>query len=371
MQVSGTLVPAGGALKVVAGQGGRITARHVREGQQVAAGQRLFDLTAERIGASGSIEARVKLQLAERREQIGQRRDAALGQLTLRAGALADQLRLAEAEVANHRGAISIGNEQVKSARATYERYATLARRDFVAPALLAQYKNALNIELAKRNALALNLGNAQRALLQVKQEAATLAGQGTIARAEASQNLAALDQEAAELDGRSAATVTAPAAGVVTALGFNVGQAVAAGTVLATVLPAGAKLEAQLLVPSRASAVIARGQPVLLRLDAFPYQKYGMLAGTVEQIELSPATDTPAGAPLYRATVSLSADAVLMHGKRTPLESGMPLEADIFHDRRRLIEWVFDPLLSAAKGRAPLGTRKLSSLQEQHLEKP
>ncbi len=30
-----------------------------------------------------------------------------------------------------------------------------------------------------------------------------------------------------------------------------------------------------------------------------------------------------------------------------------MTLDADILQDRRRLIEWVLDPLISAAKGRS------------------
>jgi hypothetical protein len=42
-----------------------------------------------------------------------------------------------------------------------------------------------------------------------------------------------------------------------------------------------------------------------------------------------------------------------MMYGKRHPFEPGLTLEADIFHDRRRLIAWVFDPLISAAKDRA------------------
>jgi membrane fusion protein len=113
-----------------------------------------------------------------------------------------------------------------------------------------------------------------------VRQETALVAGQEAIARAEANQNMAALEQEAAEHDGRTAVRVTAPQDGLVTAFAFSVGQSVQAGTVLATVLPAGSALEAQLQVPSHAKASIERGQIVQLRIDAFPYQKYGLVAG-------------------------------------------------------------------------------------------
>ena len=356
VRVTGQLVPAGGAIKVVAAQFGTITARKVKEGQAVTAGQVLFELTSERIGSSGSLDARIGASLGTRHEQILQRRDVTIQQFTQRARALLDQQHMIEAEIATHIGAIAIEDELVKSARANFKRYAVLAQKGFVSPAQLAQMSNALNVELAKRNALTLNLSNARRTLFQVREEAATLAGQSEIAASEAKQSLAALEQETAEHDGRSAIRVTAPAAGVVTAFGYTIGQSVPAGTVLATVLPTGAVLEAQLLVPSRAKAAIERGQRVQLRIDAFPYQKYGLVAGTVEQVELNPINDGVPGAaaPVYRATIALSTDTLMVYGKRKPFEPGMTLEADVFQDRRRLIEWVFDPLISAAKGRAP-----------------
>jgi membrane fusion protein len=357
VRVTGQLAYAGGAVKVVAPQFGRITARHVKEGQMVKAGQALFDLSAERIGGGGSIDARIGVSLANRREQIIQRRDAAMQQLAQREGQLADQKRLAQSALATHQGAVAIQEELVRSARANAERYGKLARKGFVAPAVLAQYKNALNVELAKRSALTLNLSDARRALLQVQQEAAALAGQAKITSTEAAQTMAALEQEAAEHDGRSALRVTAPAAGAVTAFAYSVGQTIQAGSVLAAVLPSGGVLEAQLLIPSRAKAAVAVGQQVQLRIDSFPYQKYGLVPGTITQVELNPINDSPQTAvgatpPMYRATVALSTTSLTMYGKRHAFEPGLTLEADIFSDRRRLIEWVFDPLISAAKDR-------------------
>ena len=50
---------------------------------------------------------------------------------------------------------------------------------------------------------------------------------------------------------------------------------------------------------------------------------------------------------PVYRVTVRLPRQAVQAYGQAMPLQAGMVLDADIRIDRRRLIEWVFDPLLS------------------------
>jgi membrane fusion protein len=272
VRVTGQLVYAGGAIKVVVPQFGRITRCHVHEGDTVKAGQMLFDLSAERMGESGSVDARIGASLTVRREQIIQRRDATLQQLTLRAAALADQQRLVKAELATHLGAIAIQDELVKSAHTSFDRYNKLAQQDFVAPALLAQYQNTLNVELAKRNSLTIQLNNAQGTLLQVNNEAESLGTREKIAATEAEQSLAVVEQDAAEHDGRSTLRVTAPTAGTVTALGYAVGQSVQAGTVLATVLPEGSVLEAKLLIPSQAKSSVAVGQQVQLRIDAFPY---------------------------------------------------------------------------------------------------
>jgi membrane fusion protein len=50
---------------------------------------------------------------------------------------------------------------------------------------------------------------------------------------------------------------------------------------------------------------------------------------------------------PLYRIKVALSAQAVSAYGRREPLQPGMQVEADLMLDRRRLVEWIFEPLLS------------------------
>ena len=128
VRVTGQLAYAGGAVRVVAPQFGRLTARYVQEGQTVKAGQALFELSAERIGQRGSIDSRIGASLAERREQIIQRRDTALQQLVQRERQLADQQRLAQSALATHRGALVIQNELVRNAREDVERYSNLAR---------------------------------------------------------------------------------------------------------------------------------------------------------------------------------------------------------------------------------------------------
>ena len=52
-------------------------------------------------------------------------------------------------------------------------------------------------------------------------------------------------------------------------------------------------------------------------------------------------------GEPFYRVTVVLDKQAVTAFGKPEPLKPGMLLDADVLGEKRRLIEWVFEPLYS------------------------
>jgi membrane fusion protein len=96
----------------------------------------------------------------------------------------------------------------------------------------------------------------------------------------------------------------------------------------------------------------------VVLRYQAYPYQKFGHQPGKVLQVSKTPLQASElsglplAGAanePLYRITVALEQQAVLAYGREQPLAAGMQLEADVLLDRRRLIEWIFEPLIGVA----------------------
>lgn len=130
----------------------------------------------------------------------------------------------------------------------------------------------------------------------------------------------------------------------------------VGAGQSLLSILPAGSALQAQLLVPSRAIGFIEPGSRVVMRYQAFAYQKFGQQYGRVADISRSALTPAEVEAlvgqqprePVYRVKVTLDSQRVLAYGHPEPVRPGMALDADILMERRRLIEWVFEPLYGA-----------------------
>ncbi len=108
--------------------------------------------------------------------------------------------------------------------------------------------------------------------------------------------------------------------------------------------------------MPSAAIGFVRVGDPVLLRYQAFPYQKFGQYQASVVSIArnaLSAAELATSGIQsasdrtYYRITVALKSQTVTAYGKPQALEAGMTLQADILQERRRLYEWVLEPLYS------------------------
>lgn len=143
----------------------------------------------------------------------------------------------------------------------------------------------------------------------------------------------------------------------MVSAINADPGQAVVTNQTLASLLPSGTVLQAELYAPSRAAGFIKPGMAVLLRYQAFAYQKFGQQHGRVREVSstaMSPedmalpgATMTTGGTgqPLYRVRVDLERQAVTAYGIPQPLKSGMLLDASVLLEKRRLYEWVLEPL--------------------------
>ncbi|HET7266479.1 MAG TPA: hypothetical protein VFJ15_00055 [Oleiagrimonas sp.] len=117
--------------------------------------------------------------------------------------------------------------------------------------------------------------------------------------------------------------------------------------------------LEAQLLVPSGAIGFVHKGTPVVLHYQAFPYQKFGAQRGKVLQVSRSALTTTAVSAllgqpappkPLYRVEVKLARQTIKAYGEPQALMPGMTVDADLLLDRRRMIEWIFEPLYGIAR---------------------
>ncbi len=356
--VTGQVVPSAGLINLAAPIAGTITRVSVQDGQAVKAGDVLLELASDQDSAAlGDTHVLIGQQLDTQRaglqadlsnqQQLSQQQaDGLRSKVTLlraQLGQVTDQLVIEKQQVTSNQQLLARllpagANGYVSAVQIQQQRAATLDAQ--------SQYKTLLRQQLDIRQ----QLSAAQQQLTQLPLDEATK-------RNATERQIASLAQSIAQNEQQRAVVLRAPRDGIVSAVLLKAGQMVSAGQPLLSILPAGSTLQAQLLVPSRAIGFIEPGSRVVLRYQAFPYQKFGQQYGKVSDISRSALTPGEVQAlvgqqtqePLYRVQVTLDHQDVLAYGKDEPVKPGMALSADILMDRRSLLEWVFEPLYGMA----------------------
>jgi membrane fusion protein len=357
--VAGQLVPSTGLLNVAAPSAGTVSRVLVRDGQGVKAGQALLEISSEQeSSALGDTHVLVGEQLTIQRARL--QSDLLMQQqlASQQSSALKTKIGLLRAQLAQIADQLNLQQQQATSAHDLLERIRPLNARGYVSGLQIQQQESAFLEAQAQYKTLVRQQLDAQQQMDAAQQELAQLPLQASTRRNDIERQLATVSQSIAQNETQRAVVLRAPRDGVVSALLLKPGQMVGAAQPLLSILPAGSELQAQLLVPSRAIGFIAPGSRVVLRYQAFPYQKFGQQYGRVADISRSALTPAETGAlvgqqakePLYRVQVALDNQHVQAYGKAEALKPGMVLEADVLMERRRLIEWVFEPLYGLGK---------------------
>jgi membrane fusion protein len=164
---------------------------------------------------------------------------------------------------------------------------------------------------------------------------------------------LSKLQSQLVTIEQQRLGELRAPTDGKVTGLLAKVGKSVSSQQKLLSILPKFSFMQAVIYVPTSAFGFIEEGQSTQLRYHAFPYQRFGIHQGEVEQISsnviLPSETDMPGliTVPSYRVVVTLNSQNISAYGREHPLRSGMKLDADIVIEQRSLLRWLFDPVFS------------------------
>lgn len=139
--------------------------------------------------------------------------------------------------------------------------------------------------------------------------------------------------------------TITAPVSGKIEELKIKtVGGRVTAGDALAKIVPIGEAFEFEGQLSTAEAAFIEKGQPVYLKFDAYPAERYALGNGTVRDISGDTVTKSDkTWAYVFRVT--LSATALNTLNGSIPLSPGMTATADIVTGKRRLISYLFEPI--------------------------
>ncbi|HEX7060805.1 MAG TPA: HlyD family efflux transporter periplasmic adaptor subunit [Woeseiaceae bacterium] len=358
--VAGRLVPDAGLVTVVAPAAGTLARSPPAQGTHVGSGDGLLVISAARASpGSGDTTAARLARIAERRAALSDRYAAALRLLDAQERGAADQLAALRRERAQLASSLALERRRLQIAERLGSRLRDLAAQQFVSELELARQQEAALAQAATLAGLERSATALDREILALEQGSRELALEAEVRASEHAAELARLEEERIAIEAAGEVLVASPVDGVVVSAIAQAGQAVAAGQPLLSVLPDGSTLQAELFVPSMAVGFVAAGDRVLLRYPAFPHEKFGPRYGTVvnvsesalEPVALAALTGGavaggPAGAP-YRVTVALDEQFVLAYGEQHALLPGMRVEADLVGERRKLYEWLLEPLYS------------------------
>lgn len=165
---------------------------------------------------------------------------------------------------------------------------------------------------------------------------------------------LASRDKQANELDAeikeiefrKQQQNIISPVDGYVnTMMVHTVGGVVTPAEKIISVVPANAPLVVKVNVLNKDIGFIREGMPVLIKIDTFDFQKYGIVNGTVKKIAKDSIEDEKEG-PIYDVYISLLNKTLMVEGKETPITTGMSLSAEIKVGKRRIIEFFIYPMI-------------------------
>jgi membrane fusion protein len=363
MTVSGVLAPDRGVLRVQPAQAGVVIESHAVEGRQVRRGEVLFVLDIGQASELGDTQGAVAASLGARERSLkaSARQQQAL--LDAQRAGLASQRADLGRELTQIDAEARLQTERQALVQQAIDRLESLRADNFISAAQVQAKREELLGVTAQLQGLARQRAAKERELTALDAQQRELPLHSQVRQGEIERDMAELAQAAAENASRGRSVLRAPHDGVLSAVTGQVGQRVQPGVALASLVPAEARLLAQLYAPSSAVGFIRPAQNVWLRYQAFPYQKFGHHGGQVLQVSRTPlqpaelaslSLSLPGGAtvsaePLYRITVALDAQAVQAYGQPQALVPGMQLDADVLLDRRRLIEWIFEPLIGVA----------------------
>jgi membrane fusion protein len=353
----GVMLPATGLVEVAAPAAGWVETLHVAEGDTVASDSRLYTLNTDVRTRDGGAHQLVLQSLHGGRaildEQIARKNELANQEemhLQQKMQNLTDQIQQMGVQVAVKQGFVS----RLSKDFADYTRYMKAGIGNLNEKNVQQGNWMRSEDELQELKSRSLRL-EGDRLETQTKLDTLRLNIAHEIGQLRS--KISEIDQQIANAAVKHAIEIVSSAAGRVTAIAAQPGQYVQAGARLLTIVPAGDKLEAELLAPSTSVGFIRTGDRVLLRYAAFPYQKFGSYWGTVTEISrasLQPnelktfvpsISETDKSKTFYKVVVTPDSPNVMAYGREQSVEVSMQVEAGVLLDRRAIYEWILEPL--------------------------
>ncbi|OYU00066.1 MAG: hemolysin activation protein [Burkholderiales bacterium PBB1] len=138
---------------------------------------------------------------------------------------------------------------------------------------------------------------------------------------------------------------LTAPVDGTVQQVAVHTeGGVVTEAQVLMVIVPKDAEVTAEVVVDNKDIGFINAGQTATIKLETFPYTRYGTVDAQVKSVTADAVADENKGA-IFPATLTLRQTHIDVDGKRIALSPGMNITAEVKTGHRRVIDYLLSPI--------------------------
>ncbi len=342
----GVLMPAGGLLKVIATDTGRVTELAVTEGMTVTEGQLLLRITSDRNAPDSSAVSESQIRSLE--VELGLIDRAYVREREIkssRAAALQKQVEITRFRLSKAVDEVDLQSQHVRLLEQRFERINVLVAQGSLAKDKLALERSGILRAKANSTGLERDMLRIRQEILQQEMERVELNSATELDQLHHDMERQRLLRQIGRAQIESGQVVLAPAAGVVARLSARRGSTSRPGQTLMTLYKAESRLEAWLYLPSDKAGQLRAGQAVQLRLDAYPHEMFGTISAVVSQVSTIAllasdlAVPLPINGPVFEVRASIAANSIDALGSSWPLSPGTSFQADVIRQRFRLYQ--------------------------------
>ena len=379
----GKVIPDGRVKVIQPMETGVIKAIHVQEGQMVKEGQLLIELDptikqadVESSSKALSIHAADKERLiAELNGETTGGRQWAIGNKNKAKGINEFQKKLKDARESEYKSkeealrlviaqkdnalqaSEAILNKLEKTSAILIEQeaaYRKLYEKDFIARADLLEKQKEFHTIVNEFEAQKKIVKQAIDSLEEAKKNLETLKKEREKALltdiVEKEKNIIAIEGEAIKAKKRyELEKLCSPVSGTVHGLAsYTIGGVVTPAQPIVTIVPEGTPLVIEAMALNKDIGFLKTAQEAEIKLDTFPFQKYGTIKGKIVSISPDAFEDEKLG-PVYKIKVEMERLYIAVDGKKVPVSPGMAVSVEVKTNKRRIIEFFLSPIVKYA----------------------
>lgn len=275
---------------------------------------------------------------------------AELQQQASKRAALDGDIRRTEAEIGTLKAEVSRASKKVGRITERVESNRSLFKKGILSKMKLSEEEQTLDEALGELDVARKRLVETRAALSSAKAQlsASNAEFQSNIHMrlTDAKEKASSIEQELIKADKRARQqTLLAPVDGTVQQLDIHtVGGVVTPAQPLMQIVPAGAELEIEAMILNKDIGFVREGQPATLKVESFPFTKYGTIDGTVRHVYKDAIENEQTGLT-YPSRVTMAKTIMNVDGTPVNLSPGMNITVEVKTGKRRMIDYILAPL--------------------------